>query len=82
MIERVISAIHLRHDDDLYVVSNWGEAGSHKTIFLEQDTVGATETVLLALQKQFKDFEGKCDAPLLLLDGQRRQSVVGEDTRR
>jgi bifunctional N-acetylglucosamine-1-phosphate-uridyltransferase/glucosamine-1-phosphate-acetyltransferase GlmU-like protein len=44
MIDRVISALHLRADDDLYVVSNWGEAGSHRTIMLEQETVGATET--------------------------------------
>ena len=68
MIDKVISTLHLRADDDLYVVSNWGEAGSHRTIMLEQETVGATETVLLALQEQFKDVEGKCDAPLLLLD--------------
>ena len=68
MIDRVISALHLRADDDFYVVSNWGEAGSHKTIVLEQETVGATETVLLALKAQFKDDEGKRDAPLLLLD--------------
>ena len=68
MVDRVISALHLRADDDLYVVSNWGEAGSHKTILLEQETVGATETVLLALKKQIKDVEGKSDAPLLLLD--------------
>jgi len=41
---------------------------AHRTIMLEQETVVATETVLLALQEQFKDVEGKCDAPLLLLD--------------
>ncbi len=68
MIDRVISALRLRADDDLYVVSNWGEAASHKTIMLEHETVGATETVLLALQKQFKDHEDKSDVPLLLLD--------------
>lgn len=68
MIDRVISTLHLRADDELYVVSNWGEVGSHSTIKLGQETVGATETVLLALKKQFKDLEGKSDVPLLLLD--------------
>ena len=68
MIDKVISTLHLRADDDLYVVSNWGEAGSHKTITLEHETAGATETVLLALKELFKESKAKSDAPLLLLD--------------
>ena len=59
MVDRVVSALHLRVDDELYVVSNWDEVSSHSTIKLGQETVGATETVLLALKKQTKHYENE-----------------------
>ncbi len=67
MIERVIEELNMQDSiDEVFVVANWdGELKvSHDSIRLNRSTLGAGETVLLAL-KRIPDLE---DSSILLLD--------------
>jgi len=72
MVDRVVEALKLVEDLDTYViVTNFSAELNHPVIRLERPTVGATETVLLSLQKNATILGGGRDlkdTSLLLLD--------------
>ena len=64
MIDRVVSSLQIETAiDEYFVVANWDDALDHPVIRLKSTTLGAAETVLLALQTV-----GTEDSSLLLLD--------------
>ena len=64
MISRVISSLKLQSSDNYFIVKNWPEQVEHPSVFLDKNTRGATETVLLALETNHVDAE----TSLLVLD--------------
>jgi len=65
MIDRVIDALQLEPLDEYFIITNWDDGGvTHPTVHLDGATVGASETVLKALEK----VPSPRDCSILLLD--------------